>query len=72
MEIYDEFIPLGQFLKFVNITSSGGIAKAFLDQYEVYVNGELEKRRGRKLYPGDVIEIPDFGSYIVSKDEIGE
>ena len=53
--IKTEFIKLGQFLKFLNILSSGGDVKGFLLNQEVYVNGELENRRGRKLYPNDTI-----------------
>lgn len=53
--IKTEFIKLGQFLKFLNILSSGGDVKEFLLNQEVYVNGELENRRGRKLYPNDTI-----------------
>ena len=30
-----------------------------LQEYEVYVNNELENRRGRKLYANDVIEIQE-------------
>ena len=37
--------------------SSGGQAKYYLQENEVYVNGELESRRGRKLRAGDVIKI---------------
>lgn len=36
---------------------SGGEVKYFLSEVEVLVNGEVEQRRGKKLYPGDVIEI---------------
>lgn len=49
------YITLQQALKMANIISSGGMAKAFLHEEEVYVNQEREVRRGRKLYPGDLI-----------------
>lgn len=55
--IKTEFIKLGQFLKFSNILSSGGDVKEFLLNQKVYVNGELENRRGRKLYPNDSVLI---------------
>ena len=45
-------ITLGQFLKYVNIISSGAEAKMFLQENALVVNGEKENRRGRKLYPG--------------------
>ncbi|MFG6113606.1 S4 domain-containing protein YaaA [Halobacillus sp. MO56] len=68
IEISTEYIQLGQFLKLANIVESGGMVKIFLAEYEVYVNEELENRRGRKLYPGDVVEIPGMGSFGVVKE----
>lgn len=55
--IKSEFITLGQFLKFADIISTGGEAKMFLAENEVYINGELDTRRGRKLRDGDKLEI---------------
>lgn len=69
IEITTEYITLGQFLKLANILESGGIIKAFLQDQGVMVNGELEKRRGRKLYPNDVVEVEQAGSFIVATDE---
>ena len=45
-------------MKFVGQVHSGGEAKVFLAEVRTLVNGEREDRRGRKLYPGDVVEIP--------------
>lgn len=58
--IDDEFITLAQLLKLTTVISSGGMAKPFLAQYDVYLNGELEDRRGKKCYPGDEITIPEL------------
>jgi ribosome-associated protein len=66
IRIQTEYITLGQFLKLASIIDSGGNAKWFLSEYEVYVNGELDVRRGKKLRVGDRIEIPDVGSYIIT------
>lgn len=52
-----EFITLQSLLQVTGIISTGGMAKAFLMEEEVKVNGELENRRGRKLYPGDKVEV---------------
>ena len=52
VKISTEFITLGQFLKFAGLISSGALAKGFLLEEKVFVNNELENRRGRKLYPG--------------------
>jgi S4 domain protein YaaA len=54
--IRTEYITLGQFLKLANIVPSGGDARALLDDEGVLVNGEVDVRRGRKLYQGDVVE----------------
>jgi ribosome-associated protein len=55
IEIKDDFITLGQFLKFADIVGSGGDARALLDDEGVLVNGDVETRRGRKLYDGDIV-----------------
>ncbi|MEC6748756.1 S4 domain-containing protein YaaA [Marinilactibacillus sp. XAAS-LB27] len=65
IQIEEVYITLGQFLKHANVISSGGMAKPFLEQFEVFVNGELENRRGKKLYDGTVIDIPEVGSFVV-------
>lgn len=73
IEISGTYITLGQFLKLANIISSGGMAKPFLQQMEVYLNGELENRRGKKLYDEDVISIPNIGEFVIhSTDENAE
>ena len=51
------YITLQQFLKLKDIVSSGGEAKFFIAENEILVNGETEKRRGRKLYPGDIVSV---------------
>ncbi|WP_040226411.1 S4 domain-containing protein YaaA [Bhargavaea cecembensis] len=64
--IDSEFITLGQALKMTNAISSGGMAKWFLSEHPVYVNGEQEDRRGRKLRDGDVLNIPGTGRFKVT------
>lgn len=49
----DEFIKLGQALKAVNMVSSGVEAKIVIQDGQVLVNGEIDTRRGKKLYDGD-------------------
>lgn len=67
--ISTEYIQLGQFLKLANILDSGGMVKVFLQETGVYVNDELENRRGRKLYPGDTVYVEDIGTFIVAAEE---
>lgn len=59
IRIDDEFITLGQFLKVASVIGSGGMAKWYLSEHEVYVNGELEQRRGKKLYHGTEVVLPN-------------
>lgn len=66
-----EYVTLGQLLKMTNTISSGGMAKWFLSENIVYVNGEAEQRRGRKLYDGDVILLPGAGKYKLMADPYG-
>ncbi len=63
LKIGTEYITLGQALKMTDTISSGGMAKWFLSENEVYVNGEIEDRRGKKLRHGDVVNIPSVGRF---------
>ncbi len=63
-----DYMTLGQVLKEVNVISSGGQAKWYLAENTVFVDGEPENRRGRKLYDGMMIEIPDEGTFFMAKD----
>ncbi|CAK1230240.1 S4 domain-containing protein YaaA [Fructobacillus fructosus] len=56
LAITTEYITLQQLLKITNIIHSGGQAKGYLAEQRVLLNGEEEQRRGKKLYPGDLIE----------------
>ena len=56
VEIKDDFIKLGQLLKLADLVSSGVEAKIVIQNGEVKVNGEIETRRGKKIYPQDVVE----------------
>ncbi|MCI6857949.1 MAG: RNA-binding S4 domain-containing protein [Eubacterium sp.] len=56
LKLREEYIKLGQALKATGMVSSGLDAKIFIQNGEVKVNGEVETRRGKKLYAGDVFE----------------
>ncbi|HKL61711.1 MAG TPA: S4 domain-containing protein YaaA [Acholeplasma sp.] len=62
-----EYITLGQFLKATGIISSGGMVKPFLEDNDVFVNGELEIRRGKKLYASDRVKI-DNKEFMMTND----
>ena len=53
----EEYITLNVLLKIAGIISTGGMAKIYLAENDVYVNGEIENRRGRKLYRGDIVKL---------------
>lgn len=56
IKIKDEHIKLGQALKLAGLVDSGVDAKIEIQKGFVKVNGEVEIQRGKKIYPGDVIE----------------
>ena len=55
----DDYIKLGQALKLAGLVYSGVEAKDVIQNGEVKVNGEVDLRRGRKLYDGDYFEYND-------------
>lgn len=69
IQIKDEFITLGQLLKLTNLFDSGGFIKGYLQETGVYVNGELEHRRGRKLYDQDIVKIDDVNQFQIDSPE---
>jgi ribosome-associated protein len=56
-EIATDYIKLDSLLKAVNAVGSGGEAKVIIGDGMVLVNGEAERRRGRKLFPGDRVTL---------------
>ena len=56
IQIKDEFIKMGQLLKLANLVESGAMAKEVIEEGLVKYNGEVEYRRGKKVYPGDIVE----------------
>lgn len=66
--INEEYITLSQFLKMTNFISSGGAAKFFLKEQTVTLNNEVETRRGKKLYPNDIIKIENQEFIIVNEN----
>lgn len=68
IEISTEYINLMQFLKLANVVMSGGEVKMLVDQAMITVNGELESRYRRKLYPGDKVIVDDQIELVVVND----
>lgn len=57
VEISDDVIRLGQFLKLAGLAESGAKARELVTEGEVRVNGEVDTRRGRQLHRGDVVTV---------------
>lgn len=58
MELYlkDDFIKLGQLLKAANLVENGADAKFEIQDGKVFVNGEVEYQRGKKIYKDDIVK----------------
>ncbi len=67
IKLRDEYIKLDQALKVANLVSSGGEAKILIAEGNVYVNGEVETRRGKKLRDGDKITLFSDEVMVVSE-----
>ncbi|MCI8342631.1 MAG: S4 domain-containing protein YaaA [Firmicutes bacterium] len=61
-----EFIKLGQLLKLADIVSQGSEAKMVISEGNVLVNGNAETRRGRKIFPNDVVEFEGEAVKVIS------
>lgn len=57
VKIDTEFIKLDAFLKFASVVASGGEAKMLIADEQVLVNDEVCTMRGKKLYPGDIVQL---------------
>ena len=55
--ITTEFIKLQDLLKFASLVSTGGEAKQLILDEQVTVNGEVCTMRGKKIRPGDIVEL---------------
>ena len=55
IKLRDEYIKLGQALKAANLVEDGVEAKLGIQDGLVKVNNQVDIRRGRKLYDGDVV-----------------
>jgi len=56
INISDEFIKLDSLLKYASLASTGGEAKIYIQNGEVFVNGEPCYQRGKKIKSGDIVK----------------
>ena len=57
VKITTDYIELQQLLKLTDWISTGGEAKIAVKELNIKYNGVPENRRGKKIYPGDIVEI---------------
>jgi ribosome-associated protein len=62
-------VELYKILKFENIASSGGEAKFMIVDGFVKVNGNIETRKRKKIYPGDTVQTSSLVLEIQSEEE---
>jgi ribosome-associated protein YbcJ (S4-like RNA binding protein) len=68
VRIRGETITLGQLLKLEGLIDSGAEVKALLSTMPVWVNGEREARRGRKLRVEDIVRVGELELRLTSED----
>jgi ribosome-associated protein len=66
----DGIIRLGQFLKLAGLVATGGEAKYLIQEGQVRVNGQIEKRRKRQLALGDKVTLN--GHIVIVEEDEGE
>ena len=57
VKITTEYIKLDALLKFANVVATGGEAKIAIQEGAVLVNGEVYTMRGKKIRPGDRLDL---------------
>lgn len=67
--ITQEPVELYKILKLANLVDGGGQAKHLIGEGYVAVNGELEFRKRRKTYDGDVVQVGDQFFVVMLADE---
>ena len=69
VSINTEFIKLGQLLKLADMAEQGSEVKTLISEGRVLLNGQTEVQRGKKVRPGDVVEVIGVGSVKVLFEE---
>ncbi|GAA2667668.1 MULTISPECIES: RNA-binding S4 domain-containing protein [Actinosynnema] len=67
VEIADDMIRLGQFLKLAGLAEHGAHARELVEEGEVTVNGRTESRRGAQLKNGDVVAVDGEKARLVAR-----
>lgn len=67
VQIFGEFIKLGQLIKKLNIIDTGGQAKHFIETHDIVIKGRENLKRNSKIWVGTTIWIDDEVYYIVNE-----
>ena len=67
VNIKSEFIKLDSLLKYAGVVETGGIGKEIILEERIKVNGEVCTMRGKKIRPGDKVQIDEIATEIVVK-----
>jgi ribosome-associated protein len=67
VEINTDYIKLDQFLKWAGACENGAMAKSFILDGMVSVNGKIETQRGKKLRNGDIVEFDSKKYEVIQK-----
>lgn len=65
ISLHTEFIKLDSLLKFAGLVETGGIGKEIIAEGRIKVNGELCTMRGKKIRPGDKVQIEELETELV-------
>ncbi len=65
IKIKTEFIKLDSLLKYAGVVETGGIAKEIIAEERIKVGGEICTMRGKKLRPGDRVQIDELDTEIL-------
>lgn len=57
--IRTDSIALGRLLKLARVAATGGEAKQLIQRGQVTVDGAIERRRGRRILPGNRVQAAD-------------
>jgi ribosome-associated protein len=72
VEITGPFIKLDALLKFAALAETGGEAKFMIQEGGVLVNGTVCTQRGRKIYPGDLVQMDRKQVTVVAREEVAD
>jgi ribosome-associated protein len=64
--ITGEMIRLGQLLKLAGVVDDGSQARTLIEDGEVQVDGEVDRRRGRQVRPGSLVDLGETQIRVVS------